>query len=652
MPKLKISLLVFLGICTLCFIAYSNSVHNPFIWDDTGLIVRNSFIQDWRNTLKAFSSDLYSGTVLGSNFFRPIQTVSFIADYYFWQLDPTGYHITNIILQILVSFLVFLFLYQITLKADLSFLAAALFSVNPLNTEAVTYISGRAEMLMGFFLLAAMILFVRSLDKDKRSRKFYIALSSLSFILALLSKELSLVFPLVLCGYLYYLRREKLRRACDALGLLSPYIIIALGYVALRLTLLNFAPLRPAALTQYPFTLRLMVLPKVIFTYLRLLILPIDLHMSRTLIRPVSFIGVSLSWVLLALIFLTCWRMLFGMKINKKAAFLFFWALIFFLPQSGLIPINAFVAEHFIYLSSISFFILTAYLLQGFLRKEIFVIVSAGILLFYGMLTCSRNVDWKDPFIFYEKIIRLSPESFQAHNNLGLEYEYRNMFKQAEFEYKRALELRPDLIEARSNLANLYFKAGKFEEAKKEYFKVKESAPLLKLGEVENNIGCIYEVEGLWDEALKSYHLALQLDPSLNFTRFNIAKIYQSRGKIDLSAGQLFDSLPEINDRNERMERYLVLIKDYLKVVKISDSVSFYNDLGVYFANQGLFQAAVVSFKRSLELKPQYCDAYFNLGLAYWNLGRKREAALAFKRAVAINPNHLRAKGFLSKFIK
>jgi len=53
-----------------------------------------------------------------------------------------------------------------------------------------------------------------------------------------------------------------------------------------------------------------------------------------------------------------------------------------------------------------------------------------------------------------------------------------------------------------------------------------------------------------------------------------------------------------------------------------------------------------------LELKPQYCDAYFNLGLAYWNLGRKREAALAFKRAVAINPNHLRAKGFLSKFIK
>ena len=139
---------------------------------------------------------------------------------------------------------------------------------------------------------------------------------------------------------------------------------------------------------------------------------------------------------------------------------------------------------------------------------------------------------------------------------------------------------------------------------------------------------------------------------NLNFTRFNIAKIYQSRGKIDLSAGQLFDSLPEINDRNERMERYLVLIKDYLKVVKISDSVSFYNDLGVYFANQGLFQAAVVSFKRSLELKPQYCDAYFNLGLAYWNLGRKREAALAFKRAVAINPNHLRAKGFLSKFIK
>lgn len=651
MPKLKILLPVFLAICAFCFIAYSNSLHNPFIWDDTGLIVRNAFIQDWRNTLKAFSIDLYSGTVLGSNFFRPIQTVSFIADFYFWQLEPTGYHLTNIILQILVSFLVFLFACQITAKTAVSFLAAALFSVNPLSTEAVTYISGRAEMLMGLFLLAALILFIKSLDKTTGKKIIYIALSSLSFILALLSKELSLVFPLALCGYLYYFRREKFNKASYSLSLLSPYIIIALAYITLRLTVLNFAPLRPAALTQYPFILRLMVLPKIIFTYLGLLILPVDLQMSRTLIRPVSFIGVSLSWGLLVLICLICWRMLFGRNINKKAAFLLFWALIFFLPQSGLIPINAFVAEHFIYLSSISFFILAAYLLQRFLRKEIFIIASAGLLLFYGMLTYSRNADWKDPFVFYEKIIRLSPESFQAHNNLGLEYEYRNMFKQAEFEYKRALELRPDLIEARSNLANLYFKAGRFEEAKQEYFKVKESAPLLKLGEVENNIGCIYEVEGLWDEALKSYHLALKLDPGLNFTRFNIAKIYQAQGKIDLSARQIFDSLPEISNRNEKMEYYLALIKDYLTSAKISNSVSFYNDLGVDFASQGLFQAAVVSFRRSLELQPQYSDAYFNLGLAYWNLGRKREAVLAFKRTVSINPNHLRAKGFLAEII-
>jgi tetratricopeptide (TPR) repeat protein len=343
--------------------------------------------------------------------------------------------------------------------------------------------------------------------------------------------------------------------------------------------------------------------------------------------------------------------MLFGRKINKKAAFLFSWALIFFLPQSGLIPINAFVAEHFIYLPSISFFILVAYLLQRFLRKEVFIIVSAGLLLFYGMLTYSRNVDWKDPFVFYEKIICFSPSSYQAYNNLGFEYEQRNMLKMAELKYKKALDLRPDLVEARSNLANVYYRSGRFKEAMHEYQTVKKNAPALKLGEVENNIGCIYEVDGFLDRALESYHLAVDLDPTLHFSRFNIAKIYQAQGKIGLSAHQILLSLPAAENTNKRTGEYLNLITQFIKKGKIGIAPIFYNDLGVEFAKEDFYYAALESFKRSIEAGPHFCDAYFNLGLAYWNLGRKREAVLAFKRAVAINPNHLRAKGFLAEII-
>ena len=650
MPKLRV-LLVFLAISALCFIAYSNSLHNPFIWDDVGLIIRNPLIQDWHNWLKAFSSDLYAGTVASSNFYRPIQTLSFIWDYHFWQLNPYGYHLTNILLQILVSFSVFLFLRRIVGIVSISFLSAALFSVSPLNTEAVTYISGRAEMLMGLFLISSLLLFIKAEDKRHKVKLIYLILSYAAFILALLSKELSLVFPLVILAYLFYYCSDKFKKPFGILRPVLPFITIALSYITLRLTVFNFVTLRPPTLTRCPLILRITILPKIIFTYFKLLILPTDLHMSWELIRPTSFFGIFLFWFVLGLICVVCWRILFYKRNTKPLCFLLFWSLAFFLPQSGIFPINAFIAEHFIYLPSISFFILAAYLLRRYLRKELFIFSAVGIIVFYGLLTLSRNVEWQDPFVFYEKIIKFSPDSFQAHNNLGLEYEYRNMYQGAVFEYKRALEIKPDLIEARSNLANIYFKTGRFKDARREYNLVKKSAPLLKLGEIENNLGCIYEVEGFWGKALESYQLALKLDPKLNFTRFNIAKIYQAQGKLELSAQEIFNSLSDVKDWRERKNDYLTMLNKYLKSVKITGAVTFYNDLGIEFAKQSLFQAAVVSFKRSLELEPRYADACFNLGLAYWNLGLKREAIFAFKAALRINPNHLKAKGFLSEVI-
>jgi tetratricopeptide (TPR) repeat protein len=651
MAKLKV-FAVFITIGFLCFIAYYNSLDVPFIWDDIGLIVKNPFIQDWHNFSKVFSRDLYSGTVTGSNFYRPLQTLSIIWDYHFWQLNPLGYHITNILLQVLASFLVFLFLRSIIAGFSIPFLSAALFSISPLNTEVVTYISGRAEMLMGIFLLSSIILFMRARYRCFRFKPIYLSLSVFAFILALLSKELSLVFPLVIIAYLFYFRVPGDKKQVSIIKPALPYIAAALIYLLLRSTLLHFPTLNPPALTQYPILLRLSVLPRVVFTYFRLLFLPINLHMSWTIIRPSSFLGFFFSWFALVAICVGCWYLLFVKRGSRVFRFLLFWAVIFIIPQLGIIPINAFIAEHFIYLSSISFFVALAYLLKRYLRRDIFIFSSAALFLFYGLLTFSRNAEWQDPVVFYEKNIKYSPDSFQSHNNLGTEYEYRHlMYQKAEFEYKKALEIKPDLIEARSNLANIYFKTGRLSDAKREYELIKKSAPPTKLGEIENNIGCIYELEGDWDKALGSYRQALKLDPNLNFTRFNIAKIYFARGKLKESAKELLSSLPEIGSSLEKKENHLLIINKYLKAVKLTTAVKLYNDLGVEFASQGLFQDAVFSFKRALEVEPAYSDAYFNLGLAYWNLGSRKEAIFAMKRALKINPNHLRAKGFLKEII-
>ena len=415
---------------------------------------------------------------------------------------------------------------------------------------------------------------------------------------------------------------------------------------------MSFTRTHPAALTKYPLLLRITVLPEAIFTYLKLLFFPLGLHMSWTVIKPVSFLDYFLNWFLLGLICAACVYVLRNKKNNKAASFMLCWSLVFFLPQSGILPLNAFIAEHFIYLPSISFFMLIVYLLHRYLRRGLFIFSIIGLGAFYGLLTFSRNLDWRDPAVFYEKIIQFSPESFQAHNNLGLQYEDRNLYDQAVKEYKKALEIKPDLIEARSNLANVYFKLGKFKEAREEYAKAEKVVPARKAGQLQYNIGCIYEAEGSFDEALDKYNLALRLDPKLNFTHFNIARVSLLKGNLNTAAGEILKSLPEISAKTLQDSRYLKTVTLYLHPLKdIRFAPIFYNDLGMRFTAEGLPEAAIAAFKRALELEPFYDDAHFNLGLAFWKKGLKEEGLAEFKAAIEINPDNLKARKTLAGII-
>ncbi len=651
MPKFRISLLVLLILGILTFTTYCNILKSPFIWDDVGLIVENPDIKDPGNILKIFKEDLYSSTLIGSNFYRPIQSLSFMLDYKLWQLEPFGYHLTNVLLQVLVSFLVFLFLFFITADFKLSFFSSLLFSVSPLNIEAVTYISGRAEMLMSVFLLSSFLSFGLSLGKVSFVKRIYVFISYLSFIFSLLSKELALVLPIILMAYLYFKQQDALKSFREKLKVLSGFFFIVLIYTVLRLTFLKFTALREMTLTSVPLVQRLVSLPKVIFTYLKILTLPVDLHMSRSFNYRLSTWEIIIFW-LSALVLITLLVYLFiRRKKYKNACFILAWSFVLFIPQSGIFPINSFIAEHFIYLPQIGFFVLLFFLLRKYLRKVFFIYASILIVIFYGVLSFSRNLEWSNPILFYESLLKKSPGSFQAYNNLGMEYEKGMAYKSSIDCYRKALLIKPDLIEARSNLANVYYKSGMYSQALEEYAKVRRLAPYRKLGEVENNIGCAYELKGDLEEALRHYNLALKLDQGLNFAHFNIARIYKVQGKTEQSAIAIFNSLPEIKSREKDKNNFVLLISEQIPFMNMTQPALFYNDLGVIFANKKYFYAASICFKRSLELNPSYGDAYFNLGLAFWNMGEKKEAVKALKMVIKISPNHLRAKRFLKEII-
>jgi len=645
--KSKIYIPVFLLLAAICFLAYFNSLANPFIWDDQALVVQNTLIRSPQNLPLSFTNDLYFGVNSGSNFYRPLQTISYIFDYHFWQLNPFGYHLTNIILQACVSFVVFLLVFKLLGNLAVGIAGAAMFASSPLHTEAVTYISGRAEMLMGFFVILALLFFIKSQEKIIRHARLFYIFSVFSFFLALLSKEVAIVFPFIICGYVFYFLRDKLKEKYYLVKNIIPFFVISIIYLTLRLSSFNFATLRAPALANVPWFVRLSVLPKVIFIYFKLLILPVQLHMNYEMLRPTSIVGILIAVFSLGVMLFACLRCLKYQPNNRVASFMLFWSLVFFIPQSGIFPINAFVAEHFIYLSSISFFMLLAYLLHKALRKKLFTLSTALSCAFYILLTAGRNFEWKNPMVFYRNIIRYSPDSFQAHNNLGLEYDYLSRFDEAKLEYQKALAIKPDLIEGRSNLANLYFKLKLYNKAKAEYELLEQSPLGAKAGEVRNNLGNIYEVTGNLEGAIEKYNQALKLDRSLRFTHFNLARIYFTRGDFNSAAAQISESLGEVADKTGPAREKIIV--NFLKSVGYFDNAAeFYNNLGINFAKNNYWPAAVSAFNRALDLKPNFVDYYYNLALAYLDMGEKSQAKKALKQVLKINPNHIRAKRLIA----
>jgi len=277
----------------------------------------------------------------------------------------------------------------------------------------------------------------------------------------------------------------------------------------------------------------------------------------------------------------------------------------------------------------------------------LFILAVSLLCVFYIILTCARNFEWKNPVVFYKQIIKYSPHSFQAHNNLGLQYEHLNRFDEAIFEYKRALALKPDLIEARANLANLYLKLKLYPQAKLEYEIMEEANLGSKAAEVQNNLGNIYEALGEPEYAVAKYIRALSMDPGLKFTHFNLARLYFGKGKIDLAYQHIADSLGITDKLN--LSRQAV-IADFLKnAYHLDNAAEFYNNLGISFAKNNLFQEALSAFNLALELNPRFADCYFNQGLVYLYLGKKSEAKLSIKQALKIDPNHIRAKSLIAK---
>ncbi|MDP8259477.1 MAG: tetratricopeptide repeat protein [Candidatus Gygaella obscura] len=448
-------IIAFLAIFILGWFVYINNLDNSFVYDDYLLVVDNPAVKSFKYLPDIFKHDLYY-YVSASNFYRPIVSLSLMFDFAFWKYNFRGYHLTNNLLHILNVLLLFFLIRKISGNEALSLITAVLFMVHPLHTQAVTYISGRADLLYVFFGLLSLGIFIHA----SQSKSILLTcLSCFCYILSLLSKEVALVFPFLILMIMFLFYKEYL--SFRKYGI---FLLIAAFYLLMRMTLLKEILNNPQPVSL-GLGVRLLNMPKVLFAYILLLIFPVGLHIDRTFdvsfsffkkinfnLWPFSFqiervdYQLLFSWLILILFIVLL------IRIGKKEKLMLFsslWFFIAFLPLSGILALNALIAEHWIYLPSVGFFLIIAALVyrlnSTYFLRYFSLVVFCTIVLSYSLLTIKRNRDWKDEIALYTStLFSLNGKgSPRLYYNLGCAYLDRGMVNKAITQYKKAISLRP-----------------------------------------------------------------------------------------------------------------------------------------------------------------------------------------------------------------
>jgi tetratricopeptide (TPR) repeat protein len=559
--KRFILIYVFL-ITALGLAVYANSLNGEFLWDDDYLIKQNIYIKNPARISKLFTEQIGAGSGVPSNSYRPLQMLTYMLDYSLWKLNVRGYHLVNMLLHILAALSLF-WLINLLFKDRLLALGASLFFIaHPIQTEAVSYISGRADPLALLFLLLAFIFYLKRI-------KFML----FAFILALLSREASLIFPLLLLLY-HFIFNKKFK-----LKPFLPILTVSFVYVVLRLTVLSFPlPIKANNVIPNAFQ-RLPAFFVAVPQYIRLLFLPFNLHMEYgqkifSYLEPKAILGL----IILSVLIIYAIR---KRSEQRLVCFSIFWFLICLLPVSNIYFINAYMAEHWLYLPSIGFFLILAKGLTSLYKVErlrVYTIcLGLSLLAFYSHLTIQQNRYWREPKAFYERLIKYAPDSQRVYLNLANIYLAEGDKEHAARLYKKTIELDPDYAEAYNNLAVIYCQTGKKGKALGLFKKALEINPLY--ADAMNNLANAHRESGRTRQAIALYKKAMAIAPNYLEPYVNLGIEYFRIGK---------------------QEEGLKLLKQAIAIDRTSGRA--YINLAVAYFKQGKFKLAIKYHDRATKL--------------------------------------------------
>jgi len=500
-------------IIAITSIAYSNTLKNEFVWDDIKFIVESPYAHSVSKWQEAFSHNVGYSSGARNFFYRPLYTLINAVNYQMGQGTPLAFHFTNIVLHASCAVLVLLFLYMLSQNLAVSAAASAVFAIHPVQTQAIAYIAGRADPLFLFFSLLSLIGFL--IYRNNRKSLLIYSLSVVSFILALLSKEMAAMAPVYMMLIILILDDGRLKQKTRNLKIILPYAAVLCVYLLLRLTVLNFSKesMTFATVTIPPFSVRALTACKAVFLYFRYLLLPAGFHMEmsvpyvRTLSDPTALIAVFGILGLAGLIWYIKDR-------NRLILFGLAWFFIGLIPVLNLFPINAVFAVHWMYLPSIGIFFAIALWLWNLIGKKSTLAYTALVTILclaLSFMTFLKNREWKNAETLYENILKHS-KTARIYVNRGNAASRERKFDEAIEYYNKALEIAPKQTEVYVNLGYIYNSQGEFKKAEKSLSKAIALSP--KHANAHFNLAVTYVNRKRYKESIDSLKETLKSNPN------------------------------------------------------------------------------------------------------------------------------------------
>jgi tetratricopeptide (TPR) repeat protein len=565
----------------LTVVTYLPALRNGFIWDDDDHLTANPAMRAPNGLRLIWSS-------LSVSRYYPLTLTTFWAQHRLWGLRPLPYHAVNILLHAASAVLLWLILRQLDVRG--AWVAAAIWTVHPVNVESVAWITELKNTQSGLLFFLSLVFWLRFRMQSKAGW-YWLAL--LCFTGALLSKPSTVVLPAGLLLIAWW-RGERWQRR-DVLRFI-PFVMVAVGMSALTIVeqrshvLLSGEQGWSLSIAQ-----RLALAGCDVWFYGWKLLWPLNLSFvyprwEIDKAGPIAFLP------LLGIVGIAgaLWAHR-GRTAARASAFGLGYFVIALLPVLGFVNVfyfrYSFVADHFQYLASFGVIALVVAAGASVLRQRAMRAVVAGIVIgALGILSWQRCAAYHDVETLWRDTIARNPSCWMAENNLGNILFQAGKTSDAIGHLEQALRLKPDFADAHYNLGN-----------------------------------CL-TVMGKVPEAIVHYEQAIRFQPDFSEARKNLGLALLLQGNSDAAIG-LLEQVVRVNSDDFTVHYYLA--NALVQVGRTGDAIAHY--------------------EQATRLKPDFAEAHYELGSVLARSGRTQEAIAEYLQALRIRPDYPEARGALEQ---